>query len=191
MFKMIIPALVAFCLSTNALAKTKAPDDATDAKSPAAVSTTDSLRDLDALQAAVTDAWQKMPLTVRRVLFVTEKPPMIGSWTERPSNVFKAGEPMLTYMEPVGYTWKANGDRYDLGLTTDFVVRSVDGKILGGQENFAKIGFTNRLKIQEMMVNLTMTLDAIPPGNYVLVYKLHDLGSDKTASVEQPFVIVK
>jgi len=43
-----------------------------------------------------------------------------GAWVERPTNVFKVGEKLITYAEPIGYTWKPRGDTYDFGLTTDF-----------------------------------------------------------------------
>jgi hypothetical protein len=47
----------------------------------------------------------------------------------------------------------------------------------------------SRTKLQEFMLNLTMSLDGIGPGKYVLEYKLHDLGSEKIVVVDQPFEI--
>ena len=150
-----------------------------------------SIKDLDALQLAVVDAWEKMPLVVRRAVFVTEKPQLIGNWSERPTNVFKAGDAMITYVEPVGYTWKPRGDLFDFGLSADVVIKSPDGKILGGQENFARVSFSNRLKLQEFMLNLTMSANGLEPGKYLLEYKLHDQGSDKVATFAQPFTIAE
>lgn len=69
------------------------------------------------------------------------------------------------------------------------MVKSADGKILAGQENFAKFVKTSRAKIQEFMLTLTLSVDGAPPGKYVLEYKLHDIGSDKTSTFEQPFII--
>jgi hypothetical protein len=37
------------------------------------------------------------------------------------------------------------------------------------------------------MLTLTLSVDGAPPGKYVLEYKLHDIGSDKTSTFEQPF----
>jgi hypothetical protein len=130
-----------------------------------------------------------MPLTVRRAIFVTEKAPMLGAYSERPTNVFKAGEKLLTYIEPVGYTWQQQGNKFNFGAVVDFVIKGADGKILGGQENFAKLSLASRTKLQEFMLNLTMNLDGIGPGKYVLEYKLHDLGSKKVVVVDQPFEI--
>jgi hypothetical protein len=185
MFRIIIPSFISLYLCTSALAQWGTP--APSAVSPPA--TPISIKDIDALQLAVTDAWTKMPLTVRRAVFVTEKPQVIGAWSERTSNVFKAGDPMMTYVEPVGYTWKPRGDLFDFGLSADVVIKSSDGKILGGQENFARVSFSNHIKLQEFMLNLTMSAEGLAPGKYVLEYKLHDQGSDKVATFAQTFTI--
>ncbi len=132
-----------------------------------------------------------MPLTVRRAMFVTQAAPLIGAWTERPSNVFKAGEDIRTYVEPVGYTWKPRGDMFDFGVNVDFEVKSANGKILGGQENFSHVAFSNHMRIQELMLNLRLSPEGFPAGRYVVEYKLHDQNSDKVTSFALPFTITE
>ena len=185
MLRPVISMVAIMCLFTLAAAdaKTLKPWD------PTAIGSAVTLADIDTLQQAVTDAWTEMPLTVRRVMFVTEKAPLPGAYSRRPTNVFKAGEKLLTYIEPVGYTWTQQGDMFHFGAIVDFVIKGADGKILGGQENFAKLSLASRTKLQEFMINLTMSLDGITTGKYVLEYKLHDLGSEKTVVVDQPFEI--
>jgi len=185
MLRPVISMVAMMCLFTPAAAdsKTLIPWE------PATASSAVTLDDIDALQQAVIDAWSKMPLTVRRVMFVTEKAPLLGAWSKRPTNVFKAGEKLLTYIELVGYTWKQQGSMLNFGATVDFVIKSPDGKILGGQENFAKLSLASRIKLQEFMINLTMSLDGIAPGKYVIEYTLHDLGGEKVVVVDQPFEI--
>jgi hypothetical protein len=164
------------------------PAASSNAARPAAQAT---VKDIEALQKAVTDAWEKMPLTQRRAIFVVESPPLYGAYVERPSNVFKPGEKLVTYVEPVGYTWTSNGEMYDFGVSVDFTVKTAEGKILGGQEKFGNFVKTSRAKVQEFMVVLTVSLDGAPPGKYVLEYKLHDNGSDKVSSFSQPFTIAQ
>jgi len=148
-----------------------------------------TVKDIDALQKTVTDAWEKMPLTERRAIFVSAPPENFGSYEERASNIFKPSEKLITYVEPIGYTWKANGEIYEFGVIVDFIVKSAEGKVLAGQEGFARFVKTSRAKLQEFMLTLTLSVDGAPPGNYVLEYKLHDIGSDKTSTFEQPFTI--
>ena len=188
----LVALVIILGLYSNAYAQwgTPAPSPAKPAvASPAISLPAISLKDVDALRSAVTDAEEKMPLTVRRAIFVTEPAPIIGDWSERPSNVFKAGEVIHTYVEPVGYTWKPRGDMYDFGVNVDLVLKTADGKILGGQENFSHVKFSNHMKIQELMLNLNLSPDGFPPGKYIVEYKLHDQGSEKVATFAQPFSI--
>ena len=191
MLRTLIAAVTTLCLCTGQLAdgQTLIPSTSPTKSALKPASTTVTLQDLDRLQQGVIDAWEKMPLLVRRAIFVTEKPQMIGAYSERRSNVFKSGENLLTYIEPVGYTWHRRGNMFDFGLSADFVVKSADGKILDGKDNFAKVSLSSRTRLQEFMFNLTMSLDGIDPGNYVLEYTLHDQGSDKSVTVDQPFTI--
>jgi hypothetical protein len=193
MFRSLIAVSVTLCLCAGELAdgQTLIPSMSPAKSAPEPATATTTLKDLDQLQQDVIDAWEKMPLVVRRTLFVTETPPMLGAYSERRSNVFKTGEKLLTYMEPVGYTWTQRGSMFDFGLSADFILKSADGKILGGQDNFAKVSLSSRAKLQELMFNLTMSLDGVDPGKYILEYTLHDQGSDKSVTVDQPFTIVK
>ncbi len=149
-----------------------------------------SLAKIAALQDAVADAWLKMPLTQRRAIFVSAKPDTYGSFNERKSKVFKVGETLITYVEPIGYTWAANADgTYNYGIVADWVVKRPDGTILGGQEKFLNFAKSSYVRNQELMVTLSLTLDAIPPGDYLLEYKLHDGQSTKESKITQTFTI--
>ena len=161
------------------------------AAAPAKTTGTTTVKDIDALQKAVTDAWEKMPLTQRRAIFISRPADVYGDYAERASNVFKPGEKLVAYIEPIGYTWKANGDVYDFGVSVDFVVKSPEGKILAGQEGFGKFFKTSHAKLQEFMLTLTLSVDGAPPGKYVLEYKIKDNGSDKSSTVALPFTIAE
>lgn len=154
-------------------------------------SATPTLADIDALDRAVTDAWERMPLTQRRAMFVSEKSSLYGGYAERPSSVFAQGEKLLTYVEPVGYGWKpVENGAYRFGITLDFAVKGADGTLLARQEAFQTFAFTSGFKNREVFINVTMSLDGIQPGRYVLVYTLRDNASAETSSFEQPFTIV-
>src|ERR1700722_1579812 len=85
MLRPVISMVAIMCLLTPAAAdsKTLIPWE------PASASSAVTLDDIDALQQAVIDAWSKMPLTVRRVMFVTEKAPLLGAWSKPPDNSVK------------------------------------------------------------------------------------------------------
>jgi len=149
-----------------------------------------TLDELDTRQQAVIAAWEKGPLTQRRAVFVTAKPDLYGAYDERKSNVFKADEALLTYVEPVGYTWKPVGNgEFQFGVIVDFVVKSKDGKVLGGQEKLLTFTQKSRNKVQELMLNISLKLSGAPAGDYVVAYTIRDLNSPKASTFEQPFTI--
>ena len=122
-------------------------------------------------------------------MFVTEKAPIYGAYTARADAVFKPDEPLIVYLEPVGYLWKSNGDAFRFGVTLDFVIKKRDGAILGGQEKFLAYEQTSRAKLRELMLNVTLTLGGIAPDDYIIEYPMHDASSAKTVKIELPFTI--
>jgi hypothetical protein len=150
-----------------------------------------TLQEIDKRDAAVMEAWAATPLALRRAVFVSEHPAGFGQYVERPNNVFKQGEKLVTYAEPVGYGWKDLGNgAYEFGFKVDFLVKSPDGKILAGQEDFADLTEKSHARNREFMVVLTMNLTGAPAGDYVIEYKLRDIASSKTVNFSQPFKIV-
>jgi hypothetical protein len=152
-----------------------------------------TVHEIDAKQQAVVEAWQQTPLSIRTALLVTAKAPMYGAYNERKTNQFRAGEPILMYMEPVGYTWKPVGDNeFQFGMSADFTVKSPNGTILGGQDGFFSVKLDSHARAQELMMNVTIHLNGIKPGDYVLTFLIHDINNpNRTTSVDQAFTIVQ
>src|ERR1700716_3315816 len=99
-----------------------------------------SLTEIGRRDNAVIEAWQRTPLTVRRALFVVEHATGFGMYTQRQSNVFKPGEELIAYAEPVGYGWKPKGTGlFEFGFDVGFVIKKPNGEILGGNQNFAHL----------------------------------------------------
>ena len=149
-----------------------------------------SLEEVDKRRAALIEAWQQTPLTIRKAIFVKSEPRGFGLYQEHASNEFRPGEKVVVYAEPVGYGWKDLGNgRFELGFVVDFVIKSKDGEILAGKDNFMRIATDTHTRNLEFMVVLTLNRSSAPAGDYVIEYKLHDIASDKTASFQMPFKI--
>jgi hypothetical protein len=157
---------------------------------PPAVPARPTLADLDAFERATAELWLRLPFGARRNLLVSRKAEAFGDYEARPSSVFKPGEALITYVEPVGYGWVPVGtDLHRLGVTVDFEITTPAGKVLGGQNGFLDYGLTSHARVLELFINLTLTLDEIAQGDYVLVFTLHDKASGRSARVPQPFTI--
>ena len=150
-----------------------------------------SLKEIDEREAAVLDAWDKTPLTVRRAFFVAEKAAGFGMAEERPSKVFKPGEPLVCYVEPVAYGFKsAGGGAYDFGFDIDAVLTgSPKAEELMSKKDFLHIRQHSRVKNRELFLTLTLNLTGAPAGDFVLEWTLRDIAGPKEAKVSLPFSI--
>jgi hypothetical protein len=151
-----------------------------------------TIEDVDKREAAVLEAWSATPLTIRRAVFVAGAPEGFGQYVERANSTFKKGEKLVTYAEPVGFGWKDIGNGlYEFGFKADFLLKSPDGKVLGGQEDFADLSQKSHARNREFMVILTLNLTGAPPGDYLIEYKLRDVTGAKSATFSQPFKIAE
>jgi hypothetical protein len=151
-----------------------------------------TIEDVDKREAAVLEAWNAAPLTIRRAVFVAGAPEGFGQYVERANSTFKKGEKLVTYAEPVGFGWKDIGNGlYEFGFKADFLLKSPDGKVLGGQEDFADLTQKSHARNREFMVLLTLNLTGAPPGDYLIEYKLRDVTGAKSVTFSQPFKIAE
>jgi hypothetical protein len=155
-----------------------------------AIATPAEPADIEAAENALADLWARAPYATRHVTFVGRKAELYGDYDPRASNVFSPGEKLITYIEPIGYGWRPLGaNTYEFGVTTDFEILTRGGKVLGGQKAFQEVNLKSHYRNREFFLTLTLNIDAIDPGDYVLAYTLHDTVTTKTTRVEQPFSI--
>jgi hypothetical protein len=108
----------------------------------------------------------------------------------RPLLSWSAGEPIIVCAEPVGFGWKSvEDDQFEFGFTVDLAVKTAAGETVARQDNFGRPALKSRHRNREFMIHLTLHVNDAPPGDYLVDYKLHDLGTDKTATLEMPFTI--
>jgi len=129
------------------------------------------------------------PLALRRVQFIAERPKGFGIYKPRANNVFKPGEPLIIYAEPIGMGWKAADGVNRALVAADFEIRTPDGKILGGQKNFGRFEFNSHDQNQEIMTHLTIRLSGAPAGDYIFAATYRDQINGKSANLTLPFEI--
>jgi len=142
------------------------------------------------LRAASLDVWSKCPLTLHNVHFVVDEPAAFGMYNPRPNAVFKRGEIIRVYMEPIGFTIKQQGGFKQFSLSTDFNILDAEGNVLAGKRNFGTFPFKSRSHITQFMLNLTYTLTGAEPGKYKIETVVRDNFSPKRASIIQDIEIM-
>ncbi|QRM55313.1 hypothetical protein [Sinorhizobium sp. BG8] len=131
-----------------------------------------------------------LPFSIGRTAFVDKPPEGYGMFQPRESNSFRPGEVLMSYVEPVGLTWKPTADgKIESAFTVDLELLGDKGEILAEQKAFGTFNFKGSFRNQEIFANLTLDLDSPPEGTYVLRYRFRDAASGAVAISEQPFQI--
>ena len=132
-----------------------------------------------------------LPFSIGKTIFVSAPPDGYGMYATRPDTNFKAGEALISYVEPVGLTWRpADGDLLESHFTVDLELLDPKGTKLAEQKAFGSFDFKGTVRNQEVFAKLTLNLSGPPVGDYVLRYRFRDTASGAVAISEQPFKIV-
>jgi hypothetical protein len=182
-------AALATSVMTTAATAGPLSDAATRAEQMAAAGDTAGAR--LAMRNAINDFSANLPFQIGTATFVSGEPSGFGMFDPRGNGVFKPGEKIVAYIEPVGLTWKpaAVAKKMETRFTVDFDLLDAGGTVLGSQKAFGDFGFTGFTKNEEIFATLTLDVSQAPVGNYVLRYHFNDTNGGKSASVDLPFSI--
>lgn len=148
-----------------------------------------NLEAYDAMRKAARQVWDSGPLLFRKAIFVTKAPDGFGIYDARPDAVFKPGEKLFIYVEPVGFTWEEKDGLNHAQLVADLVLKDGEGTVVGEQEGFGTFTFDSREENMEVITSLTIDFTEAPVGKYAAELKFTDTLGDKSASFELPFEI--
>ena len=163
-------------------------DAAREAESKAAAG--DAVGAYDTIRDAFGAFSMTLPFSVGKAVFVTERPKAYGAYAAKPDTVFKPGEPLITYVELIGLTWKDSGDGLlKSNFSVDFEISESGGKVLASQKKFGEFTFTGLMPIQELFTHLTLDLTGAEPGDYLLKYTINDNISNHFTTAEQTFTV--
>jgi hypothetical protein len=163
-------------------------DAAREAESKAAAG--DAVGAYDTIRDAFGAFSMTLPFSVGKAVFVTERPKAYGAYAAKPDTVFKPGEPLITYVELIGLTWKDSGDGLlKSNFSVDFEISESGGKVLASQKKFGEFTFTGLMPIQELFTHLTLDLTGAEPGDYLLKYTINDNISNHFTTSEQTFTV--
>jgi len=152
----------------------------------------DPLEALNKAEIKAYEAWGKLPLTERVVTFITGPSQGYGMYQDKQSSIFKVGEKIITYVEPIGYGWKElPGSMYEMNFVSDLLFKTDSGEVVTDQKGFAKNILQSHNANTEFSMDFTLTLTGVPAGKYVLQYTIHDMSGDQTSVVEQDVTIVE
>ena len=114
-----------------------------------------------------------------------------GIYEEHKSNVFKPGEKIALYIEPVGFTHRPITDTtnksetlYLSNFTADVIISDKAGKVLGGVQNLPVSEILSHHKNNEISLTVSLTQsNPFPVGDYMVKYLIRDVPSGNTFQI--------
>lgn len=167
---------------------------------------------LEAPRQQYLSAWNNTAFSSRFNAFIEEGTPLgYGIYREHtPSNVFRPGETILLYLEPVGYGHKpipasssqdGSGDNdttstlYLTNITADYIISDPNGTELQSVTDVPVANSTSHRQNTEMFLALPLTQDqeqqsaSSPVGDYIITYVINDQVSGQNFQLDKRITI--
>lgn len=177
--KSIMAGLLALAVSVPAAFAGEISDRAAEAEK--LLQSGDGAGALEKFSSAQEALWQAMPLGVLNVKQV-DTASGFGIYSERANHIYKPGEKIVLYMEPVGYGYGKDGlGNSMIALSVDITIVSAAGETLGTMEKVGRVQIASRSHNRELFFKLDLSLDGLPAGKYRCNFVMHDENSSKTA----------
>ena len=145
--------------------------------------------DIAELERQLEQARKDAPITVVPFVITTKPAAYYGNYEPRKDSVFRKGEKMFFYAEPKNLIYPKNAEGiYQPAFDVDLEITGPTGESIK-QPKFASLKLDTRSRIQDLYLNLNVSLNSAPPGVYKVKFIIRDLNSKKTAAFGQDVTI--
>ena len=166
------------------------------------------LAELEAAREQYLSVWNNTAFTSQFDVFIAEDSvSLYGAYREHiPSNVFRPGETIVLYVEPVGYghqpiadtsvedvgnTDVASRTLYLLNMTADYIISDSTGSELQAIEDVpVAANLISHRQNLELFLTLTLRQDEpFPVGDYVVTYVVYDQVTGQSFQIDKRITI--
>jgi hypothetical protein len=138
--------------------------------------------DIGSLEQQLDQAREAAPMEIKPFLAVKKEPQYFGDYEPRGNTVYKRGEQLLFYGEPKNLVMAKNSrGLYEPAFDVDVEVTPPSGQSMK-QNKFMSFKLPTRSRVQDIFLNLSLSLGSAPPGKYNVKFTVRDKNSRKTAS---------
>jgi hypothetical protein len=141
-------------------------------------------QDIEALERQLEKAREAAPMVIKPFMAVPRPAKHFGDYEARPDTTYSSGEKLYFYAEPKNLVTSKGGGMYETALEVDIEVAPEKGEAFK-QPRFLSMKIPSRSRIQDLYLNMTVTLGRAPPGNYNVKFVVRDLNSKKSATVSK------
>ncbi|WP_266350872.1 hypothetical protein [Kaistia dalseonensis] len=178
-------ALATFGVATGASAG-EAADKAAEAEKLLAAGKVDEA--VAAFDESIEAFWKTAPLGFRKAVFV-DKVNGFGDYVAHEGTTFAPKSELKIYAEPVGFGSTVTATGHRIAFKTEIEIRNQSGQILARSPNPAPLEKTGLSRSREFQITVGFQLPDLKPGVYVLVLKVTDEATGKSAPIELPLTI--
>jgi hypothetical protein len=159
------------------------------------------LAELQAAKQQYLAVWNNTAFTSQFDVFVAEGSHSgYGIYREHvPANVFRPGETIVLYMEPVAFGYQPVTDEdnvnntatlYRINMTADYIISDSAGTVLATIEDIPAGEIISHNKNTEFSLTLTLSQEEpFPVGDYMITYVVHDQATGQSFQLDRQITI--
>lgn len=138
--------------------------------------------DIEALERQLEQARDAAPMVIKSFMTVAKPAKYFGDYEPRKDNVFRRGEKLYFYGEPKNLAFPKNAKGlFEPAFEVDVEIGGPDGNSMK-QTKLMSFRLPTRSRVQDIFLNLSLSLSSAPPGKYNVKFIVRDTNSTKSAS---------
>ncbi|HUP98092.1 MAG TPA: hypothetical protein VM073_09130 [Usitatibacter sp.] len=146
-------------------------------------------QNIEALEKQLEDLRNAAPMEIKPFMAVKRAPQYFGDYEPRADNVYKRGEELLFYGEPKNLMLQKDAKGvYQPAFDVDVEIKG-PGDASMKKDKFMTFKLPTRSRVQDIFLNLTLSLGQAPAGKYNVKFTVRDLNSKKVASAASDIVL--
>lgn len=146
-------------------------------------------QDIDALERQLEKAREAAPMVLEPFVLVSRPANYFGDYEARPNAAFGRGSKIHFYAEPKNLVMKKEtSGQFEPALEVDIEVKPEKGETMK-KNGFMSMRIPSKSRIQDLYLNLDVSLGQAPPGKYNIRFTVRDLNSKKSATAAQDVTI--
>ena len=151
----------------------------------------DAAATLGGLRQAMAAAWGRLPFTAINVNLLAAPLTSFGQYIPRVDNVYRPGEPLILYLEPVGFALRHDAEKgtWYFSISADFNLIDAWGHVVSGRRDFGRFEGETRHFPDRFPLSFTYSLSGLPPGEFRLETTLRDQLKKQSHTVVTPIKI--
>jgi hypothetical protein len=138
--------------------------------------------DIESLERQLDQARDAAPMVIKSFMAVAKPAQYFGDYEPRKDNVFRRGEKLYFYGEPKNLAFPKNAKGlFEPAFEVDVEIGGPDGKSMK-QTKLMSFRLPTRSRVQDIFLNLSLSLSSAPPGKYNVKFIVRDMNSTKSAA---------